>query len=224
MRNGWDIKRGTSPNFMPLKVDSEEALIGLDVLKGLRHSITIAPLYRFYQHALDAAQDTNQRERRTEEFVEAIKATVAFSVLWRAAKGGTENIDSHYRRIMRTGIDNIAGQTVPPLARRPNEKSGALSLSNYRKALRLILVHKGNIRTKDDWVRLVSSVGVYKHSTTLARFLLFCASDDATPDQTEKGLIKRGRPSLCPMLTLSQWNNDLYFTVLRAHCTAVTKC
>lgn len=211
MKYGWDVEKGVNPTFAPLTVEDEEALVGFEALRGLKHSITIAPLSRFHQHVLDATQEAD-RKKRTEEFVAAIKATVAFSALWRGAKGGTENIDSHYRDIMRSGA-NIGGETVPPLARRPNGKTGALSLANYKKALRLTLEHKGDVSSKDEWVKLVSRTGVYQHSAVLARFLLFCASDDAVPDQTEKGLIERGRPERAPMLRLSQWNDEAYFTV-----------
>ena len=104
MRYGWDVERGASPSFKPLRIDDEEALVGFEALRGLKHSITIAPLSRFHQHALDAANDLD-RKHRTEEFVAAIKATVTFSLLWRGAKGGTENIDSHYRDVMRAGVN-----------------------------------------------------------------------------------------------------------------------
>ena len=212
MRYGWDVEKGTSPSFKPLNIDDEEALVGFEVLRDLKHSITIAPLSRFYQHALETTQDL-ERQKRTEEFIDAIKATVAFSILWRSAKGRTENIDSHYRAIMG-GVD-IAGEAIPPLARRPKGKSGVLSLVNYKKALQLILEHKGAIQNKDEWVKCVSRMGIYEYSVVLTRFLLFCASDNAVPDEDEdeKGLIKRGRPERNPMLKCDQWGNDAYFTV-----------
>jgi Protein of unknown function (DUF1524) len=211
LHHGWDVERGTSPTFAPLKVSDEEALVGFDLLRGLKHSITIAPLSRFYQHAVDAPDD-GERKQRTAELIAALKASVAFSVLWRGAKGGTENIDSYYRDIMRSGV-TIGGETIPPLARRSDGKSGALSLSNYKKALRLIMQHNAGIQTRDEWTKLGFRIGVYQHSSVLARFLLFCASDDAVPDKAEKGLIERGRPDLNPMLKLSQWGNEAYFTV-----------
>src|SRR5262249_179690 len=114
--------------------------------------------------------------------------------------------------IMRTGV-KLDGETIPPLARHIDDKSGALSLTNYKKALRSILAHRGNINGKAAWVRLVSRMGVYEHSSVLARFLLFCASDDVVPDKREDGRIERGRPGIAPMLKLSQWKNEAYFTV-----------
>lgn len=210
MQTGWDAEPGIQPNFAPLEINDEQAIVGFEALKGLKHSITIAPLTRFYQHAVDGTMN-EERKQRTADFIAALKATVAFSVLWRGAKGGTENIDSYYRDILRSSV-NLGGEIVPPLARRPNGQTGALSIANYKKALRLILQHKGNVQTKDDWVKLASRVGVYRHSAVLARFLLFCASDDAILDKSTIGLIERGRAGISPMLTLDQWKNDKYFT------------
>ena len=207
MNHGWDPEPGTNPRFTPLEVSDEEALVGFEALIRLKHSITIAPLSRFY-HRAAAAENGADRNQWTNEFISAIKATVAFSFLWRGAKGGTDNIDSHYREIMRTGVEQIS-----PLARRPNGTSGALSLANYKKALRAILKRNGPFGTKDEWIKLASKIAVYRHSSVLARFLLFCATDDAVPDETEDGLIVRGRRDRNPMLRLCQWNNDAYFTV-----------
>jgi hypothetical protein len=108
LRHGWDVERGDNPTFAPLKIQDQEALVGFEALRGLKHSITIAPLSRFYQHAVDAADD-NERTQRTADLIGALKSSVAFSVLWRGAKGGTKNIDSFYRDIMRTGV-GLAGR------------------------------------------------------------------------------------------------------------------
>lgn len=217
MGNGWDSRQEDSAfTSLSLKDHDEEAFLGFEVLRKLNHSITIAPLYRFYQCVLDAKKAT--QEKHIAEFASAIKATVAFSVLWRGAMGGTKNIDSYYRDIMRVGIEHdVNGETktlIPPLSRRPPKgKQGKFSLENYKEALRHVLQHKGLILDKQKWVESVSEVGIYEHSYVITRFLLFCASDDAVPDKKNKGLIERGRRGRYPMLRLDQWNNDAYFTV-----------
>ena len=129
----WDVEKGQKPDFASLNIDNEEALVGFEFLRGFKHSITIAPLARFYQQILDAEQEAD-RIKKTEDFVAAIKATVAFSALWRGAKGGTQNIDSYYRDIMRSGV-HFDNESVPPLARCPNGRSGVVSIDNYKKAL-----------------------------------------------------------------------------------------
>ena len=110
-------------------------MVGFQVLKELNHSITIAPLCRFFQQILDAEQKP-YRVDRTEDFVAAIKATVAFSILWCGAMGETRNIDARYRDIMRTGVP-FGTNFIPPLARRANGQSECVSISNYKKALQI---------------------------------------------------------------------------------------
>ena len=207
----WDVEKGQTPDFASLNIDNEEALVGFEFLRGFKHSITVAPLARFYQQILDAEQEAD-RIKKTEDFVAAIKATVAFSVLWRGAKGGTQNIDSYYRNIMSSEV-HFDNESVPPLARCPNDKSGVVSIVNYKRALQLVLQDKGKIENKEDWVEQVSTTAIYKHSTVLTRFLVFCASDNAIPDEVEKGLVKKGRPGVGPLLMLNQWKNEAYLTV-----------
>ena len=211
LQHGWDVKQGVNPNFGSLTVNDEEALVGFEMLRKINHSIIIAPLARFYQDALDAELG-EERKQRTEDFVAAIKATVTFSVLWRGAMGGTENIDSHYRDIMRVGIHS-GGESVPPLARNPTDKLGVVSIDNYKKALRLVLRDKGKIQTKEDWVSRASKIPIYHHSRHLARFLVFCSSDNTVSDKSKKGLLKRGRSRINSLLNLSQWQDEAYFTV-----------
>lgn len=207
----WDVLKGSKPDFKSLDIDDEEALVGFQVLKELNHSITIAPLCRFFQQILDAEQKSSQ-EDRTDDFVAAIKATVAFSILWRGAMGETRNIDARYRAIMRTGVSS-GTEFIPPLARRANGQSECVSISNYKKALQIVLKDSGNIRTKEDWVSRASTTPIYKHSKKIARFLIFCASDLTIPDKTQKGLLKKARPPINPMLTLRQWDHTAYLTI-----------
>ncbi len=211
LKNLWYIEKNTRPDFAALNIDNEETLVGFEMLKELKHTITIAPLCRFYQHLVDAEHETDRTQRKG-DFIEAIKATVAFSVLWRGAMGNTRNIDSHYRDVMRSGIKSD-NEHVPPLARCPNGTSGIVSIVNYKNALRLILKNKGKIDNKKDWVDLASTIAIYEHSRSLTRFLIFCASDDTVPDKNNKGLLEKGKQGIDPLLTLKQWNDEAYFTV-----------
>ena len=207
----WDVEKGSIPDFTSLNIDDEEAIVGFEMLRELKHSITIASLSRFYQQALEAEQETD-RTQKTKDFVAAIKATVAFSVLWRGAKGTTHNIDSHYRDIMSSGIHH-GNQHVPPLAQHPKGSPGVVLISNYKKALRLVLQHKGKIESKEEWIKQASTTAIYQYAKVITRFLIFCASNDTVADETEKGLLTRGRSDINPMLTLNRWNDKAYFTI-----------
>lgn len=211
MENGWNVGRGNQPRFDPLSVGDEDALVGFEALRKLRHSITIAPLSRFYQAALDS--DDAERSSQIDDFISAIKATAAFSFFWRSAMGGTKNIDSYYRDILRSGI-SLDGEKIPPLARRPNGgQTGVISIVNYKKSLQLLLRKKAGIASRDEWVNRISTTDVYQSATVIARFLLFCATDDSVADSARPGLIEKGRDGRSPMLTLDRWNDEQYFTV-----------
>ncbi len=210
LNNLWFVEKDITTNFASLNIDDEEALIGFELLREIKHTITIAPLCRFYQILLEAGNASDVIQKK-DDFIAAIKATVAFSVLWRGAKGKTQSIDSHYRDIMRPGINLNNENDIPPLARCPDGKFGTVSITNYKKALQHVLKHKGNIHCREDWVKLASSVPIYQYSRPLTRFLVFCASDGSVP--SGNGLLTRGRIGINPFFKMDMWNNNAYFTV-----------
>ena len=209
--NLWNAEAGTKPDFASLNIEDEEALVGFQVLRELRHSITIAPLCRFYQHLIEAEGETD-RTKRTEDFIAAIKATTAFSILWRGAKGKTRNIDSHYREIMRSGVHSCP-EPIPPLARCINGISGFPLIDEYKKALCLVLQGRGQIQTRDEWVSQSSRIAIYEDSKVLTRFLILCASDDTIPHRTDDGLLEKARSGINSLPTLKSWNDTAHLTV-----------
>ena len=201
MESTWGVAGPTARRFGPLTVEDSDALVGLDALKDLNHSITIAPISRFYQKACQHPG----HEGQVAELISAVKATVAFSMLWRGAMGGTENIDGHYRNIMREERE-VGGRTVAPLARRIEGVMREPALDDYKARLRAYLREEGEgIHEKNEWVRRIRTVGVYAKSRIVARFLLLCASDDAVAEKGAAGLVTRGRRGCAPLFTLTQW-------------------
>ncbi len=85
--------------------------------------------------------------------------------------------------------------------------------TSYQRALQLVLQHEGKIADKEDWIKQASTTPIYQYSKVITRFLIFCASEDTIANETEKGLVKLGRPGINPMLTLNRWNDKAYFTV-----------
>ena len=110
LRYGWQADAGkpalASPGAKPLH--DPEAAFCFEAMRALRHDITVGPLARFY----DAANGV-EGSATTLRYEGAIKAMTAFSMMWRAAKGGTANIDGRYRALMSGGQD-----VAHPLARR----------------------------------------------------------------------------------------------------------
>jgi hypothetical protein len=62
-------------------------------------------------------------------------------------------------------------------------------------------------------VKAAARIPIYQHSAIVAKFLLFCATNDAVADENEPALIKRGRPGIAPLFKLANWQNENYYTV-----------
>lgn len=205
METGWTLPLDETPHLEGVSAFDNATGFAFQALRNLKHNVVIAALSRFYDELRRAAPEDTAA--RTSDFAEAIKATTAFSMLWRGAKGGTENIDTLYRNIMREGE---AG-SIPPLAKRVGNVRGVTSLTNYRRLLRKRLL--GEYPTKADWVKAASRVPIYQHSAVVAKFLLICASHDAAPDTKDPGLIERGRTGLASTMKTDVWRSDTTFTV-----------
>ncbi|WP_275230838.1 GmrSD restriction endonuclease domain-containing protein [Novosphingobium album (ex Liu et al. 2023)] len=178
----------------------DNAAFCLEALRSIRHEIVLAPLSRFFA-AYEAAA-ANERAQTAEDLFGAVKAITAFSMIWRAAKGGTANIDSVYRDLMLRGIGGF-----PAMKRQAGVD---VSLTNLKAALAARLVEEGI--TRASWVREAGQAPIYKVGQNITRFLLIAASHDAVPEG-HTGLIEKGRRGSNPLLTRDHWIDDDMLTV-----------
>jgi len=206
LRDTWPDRAEDKPKIDNLDTkDIDYELMCLDVLRSSNHSITIAPLVRFYSQYNQAP--THEKELCLNEFKEAIKAVTSFSVLWRGSRQGTEQIDSHYRKIMETGIPEIG---VPPLARNSGVKPASESL---KKALRHILGKFGDISNKEEWVKKAWKQPIYSINRPICRLLLLAATHDTCPDEEILGMIKKAKSGYLDMLNLDHWWREEKLTI-----------
>jgi len=206
METGWTLHLDEKPRLEGVADFDDTTGFAFQALRQLKHNIVIAALSRFYDELRRAAPENVAA--RTSDFADAIKATTAFSMLWRGGKGGTENIDAVYRLVMREGD---TGNQIPPLAKQVDKIRGVTSLTNYRRLLRNRLLRE--FPTKADWVKAASRIPIYQHSSVVAKFLLICASHDTSPDATAPGLVERGRTGLASSMKTDVWRGDTTFTV-----------
>ena len=112
------------------------------------------------------------------EFEIAIKAITAFTVLWRATRRGTGNIDSEYRMVMAgdslTGIGPLARQRRGPGESKSDPQVDADALKG-ELAARLMHSEHGGIANLASFLALASALPLYKISQPLTRFLLLAA-------------------------------------------------
>ena len=216
LKHAWPADRAQKPSLFPLKdADTDLAVLCLDVLKQMNHSVVIAPIFRFYMRAV-AEDDEQRRALAASELTGAILAVTAFSIMWRATRIGTENIDAVYRDLMEKGIDGSGGQSsklVLPLKRR--HQGGAVTLLGLKQALWHKLQHAkaGGISDQSVWRAKVQSTPVYAQSSIVAKFLLFAASHDAVEDAASPGLIEAGKKNTLPLLNIDRWRDETNFSV-----------
>lgn len=189
---------------------TDEVVLCLDAMRAIKHSIVQGPLVRFYSETRKA--DAENRKTAIEEFISATKAIAAFSILWRASRRGTENIDMHYRNLMAQGCESVGMPSLcrvePNGAELPPPNAGML-----KAALRHVLKVEGKIETKDDWVKAAARMPAYKNQKDITRFILLAAAHDSSASKDEPGLTVAGKKDLLPMLDVKHWRDASSQTV-----------
>jgi hypothetical protein len=181
----------------------------LRFMKSINHTIVVAPLSRYF-----ATYRVGGDEGARAELIAASTAMCAFSVLWRAAHGGTDGIDGEYRRLMSSGI----GGVMQPLARtkvETHDPRDVRSVGELKAALRSLLATSTNaaFTTEDEWVNFSLKRPMYREQPELARFLLLTASHHAIPD-ADSGLTKDGAEAdHTNMITPVRWTDDRMATL-----------
>jgi len=179
----------------------QETLLALLHLSDTNHDIVIPVLSRFFS-AANSQVDEDAREHALGEFRAVIRATTAFSTLWRLAHGGTEKIDDCFRSIMR-GLEFVDGSRIGPYCTQPSPDAGpprALTAAAYIEDLRNWLRQAG-LGSEDEWVRATKLRASYTESPQFLRLFLAAAMHNAIPDPGRPGCLKRGNTGTCIMLS-----------------------
>jgi hypothetical protein len=173
----------------------QETLLALLQLSDANHDIVIPILSRFYSFA-KSCKGEGARDQAFEELRAAIRATAAFSTLWRLAHGGTQKIDDCFRALMR-GQTLANGDDVGPFAMRLPGRQ--LTSGAYVADLRGWLGSVG-LDSEDAWVQATIDRPVYSESPQFARLFLAAAMHNSIPDPAQPGLLKQANAGTCPML------------------------
>lgn len=190
---------------------SSTSKLCLTFLNELNHSIVIPVLTVFFSQIV-SAKNQYDLEQRTKEFESALKAVVAFSVLWRAALGGANGIDNQYRELlsideMPTGLKALAKTKM---------KENIIDISLFKIELKSRLTdpeRKGKINNKDTFIKHASALPIYKKQYKVAKLLLLAAHHNAIEDATNPGLLIKGKESINPCLTVDKYKEKGSFTI-----------
>jgi len=200
--------RTADPDIHVLEDDREDCQLCLDLLKQAKHTITMAPIMRYWSAVRLATGEERQAAKR--ELAAAIKAITAFSVIWRFANTGTAGIDAIYRKILREGYGAVG---LHALARRPNgETLQVPETSTLKEALRHRLA-EDRIATSAQWVDRAHELPAYTNQSQMTRFLLLAATHDTMPDEANPGLVKKTRPGTLDAFNYRKWRNDEWLSI-----------
>jgi uncharacterized protein with ParB-like and HNH nuclease domain len=206
----WPDTKKDTPNLSSINGQTDElALLCIDFLRQFNHTITIAPLVRFFSNCRIAGNE--ERDKATNDFLAALKAITAFSVLWRSSRTSTDGIDNHYRRLMLDGYPSLG---LSPLCRCiGGNVQEPLDVAKLKKALLEILSVNGGISGKEDWVKSASRQPQYSINQHISRFLLLAAAHDSIPDVSDPGLVIAGKKGILPLLNFATWRKETLQTV-----------
>ncbi|EAM3717048.1 DUF262 domain-containing protein [Salmonella enterica subsp. enterica serovar 4,12:d:-] len=192
------------------EAQTDEVILCIDLLRKFNHTITLGPLIRFYSEIRRVAPE--YRGQAINNFIDAVKAITAFSVLWRSSRRSTENIDSHYRKLMLNGYADVG---LKPLARNNNDFGSEITLNviELKKAFLSILERDGHVGSKEDWVKAISKIPAYSNQKEITRFILLAAAHDSVEDKANPGLTVAGRPGILPLLDVKNWTGEQSKTI-----------
>jgi hypothetical protein len=208
MQHTWmPLGKGESPEFYglpPGSVTAEEVLC-LSVMCKLKHTVTLAPMIRFYAAAVGASATDLPASVAAVRC--AVRAFTAFSLLWRASRRGTGNIDQQYRELLtgnnRTGLGPLA-RCLPAMPR-DGAAAPEVDISKLKAELRARLALDAATASQDAFANSVKDVPLYKYPI-VARAILLAAYHDTVADGTT-GLVKPGRAGVYDCLNAASFNN-----------------
>lgn len=187
-------------------VPGQQERLALEYLAKTKHDIAV-PLVAMFRSAVEAVSPGPDREKAMGELRRLLRACLAFSVIWRSAKGGTAGIDDAYRTLLRgDGQGGIAKRCR--IGRAAGDSAAAFeSVSRDLKRL----LSEADLDDRDKWVANVCDQPLGQTQIEVAKLLLGAGSDDVVPSDSSVGMVKPALRGTCPQLRAdAQWWADSY--------------
>ncbi|KEO54659.1 GmrSD restriction endonuclease domain-containing protein [Thioclava pacifica] len=187
-------------------VDEVQLLTSL--ISDMKTSLAFPILSRYWNRGLKHGGEAN--------FLEALRAIVAFLVLRRAATGGTAGIDSDFRDVMAPSLGRGASRKFG-LCAGVGHDNPVLSPAELKEALKTLLNYKLKTLTKESWVGQAAANPLYQQSRELVRFMILVAANQGAPSTENAGTwIKQGVKASAHsnnFLDYKTWKSSDYATV-----------
>jgi uncharacterized protein with ParB-like and HNH nuclease domain len=178
----YDGKGGNFPKTDNLS-DGDIASMLILFLKSSNHKMAITVLASLYHNVING-----EEANAIDDFMKVVKIIAAYYFLWRSAYPNA-GLDATYRDFFKELSSSKKQPTVE-------------SVSRY---FRNTLVNK-DINTLDKWkTKSRNSLKCRVTSNEIIRLALLIAAHDTSADASCRGLMKIGRNSSCPYITLNNW-------------------
>jgi hypothetical protein len=173
--------------------EGELASLLLLFLKKSNHKMAITVLGMLYSDLLNG--NTNS----IPNFVEGVKAISAFYILWRGCDSNAK-LDSYYRSFFK-GKDGLVNEHAWM------KTHGAIEVKELKSYLKNVIENE-KAATKFDWIAKASNYLKYETSSTVCRISLLISSHDTIVDNSQPGIMKKGKKGCNSFLNLEKWNSS----------------
>lgn len=188
--------------------EREELEFCLAFLKSIKHVRALGPIVRFFSHWRDSVGDSSNdlgaKEEAASDFVAAVKACTAFTVLWRTAfGGGTNGVDNEYAKVM---IGTIS-QDYPPFYHQ-NIKHQEIELPAVSdlKGVFIAALQQEKIGSTEQWVDKVKTTNYQPGFRKLAIVVLLAAANDAEASTNYPYTLVKGKEGCNPLIRAELFN------------------
>ncbi|MCZ4373819.1 DUF262 domain-containing HNH endonuclease family protein [Vibrio diazotrophicus] len=197
--NVWPETKSSLPVLNYSSPRKTETLLILNVLRESNHHITVPLIFRFYS----LMEQNRFSEESVTTFEDSVRAIVAFFILWRGSRNGTQGIDACYRELMKLGIEGI----IPPLCLKETADLTDISISQLKTAFLHFLKNNKSvpISCEKDWIDRALKAHAYTNSKPLSRLMLLLSSHNTVPSK-EFGLVEESVSGINELLNLDKWN------------------
>jgi len=186
---------------------SDDSKLCLSFLIDTRHTMALSLIARFY-YEYNLSFEADVQKINSNDVNTIIKAITSFSILWRAAWGGTAGIDQIYRNLMSSSNGYSRRKTL----------NIEITVQKLKLDLKnILLTNKGIgsliIEDKNNWIRMASRVPSFQKHKKLSKFILLAAQHDSAPDATNHGFLVNGTNNVHPCLNYSNYISIDNYTI-----------
>lgn len=174
-------------------------------MADIKHTIVIPVLVIFFKQVADE-NNPELKKLRFDEFESALRAIVAFTVLWRSSRQGTAGIDNEYRELLNKTEETTNFKPISVNA----TKGEVVDINSLKAELRSRLQsvdRKGKLENKEIYVQSAYLRPIYE-IPKIAKLLLLASHHNCIDNNDDSGLLVKAKDSVNPCLTIDEYLDD----------------